>query len=150
MHVEPIVNTVLAGLNAQASLAAGDPAIEAAAGQLAAALEPALRQAALALAEQAADEVRAQLPDRTVSVVIQDGDPALRITEAPLTASAPVDPEEFDARITLRLPPSLKRLVEDAATVDGESVNGWVVDALSRRANRSPGRGRRVTEGFDL
>jgi hypothetical protein len=150
MHVDPIVNAVLAGLNAQAALAGDDPSVEAAAGQLAEALVPALRQAALALAEQAADEVRAQLPDRTVSVVIQDGDPGLRIAEAPLADVTSTDAEEFDARITLRLPPSLKRLVEDAATIEGESVNGWVVDALSRRANRSKGRGRRMTESFDL
>jgi uncharacterized protein (DUF1778 family) len=44
----------------------------------------------------------------------------------------------------------LKHLIEDAATTDGGSVNGWVVDALSRRAARPEGRGRRVTEGFDL
>ena len=45
---------------------------------------------------------------------------------------------------------ALKRLIEDSATLDGDSVNAWVVDALSRRAKRPVEPGRRVTESFDL
>jgi uncharacterized protein (DUF1778 family) len=58
--------------------------------------------------------------------------------------------EDFDARITLRLPPSLKQLIEDSAAIDGDSVNSWVVDALGKRAKRADRRGRRMTEAFDL
>ena len=35
------------------------------------------------IAEQAAAEVRAQLPEQTVDVVLSDGDPTLRVGEAP-------------------------------------------------------------------
>ena len=114
------------------------------------ALGPALRVAAFELAQQAADEVGAQLSDHTIEVVLVDGDPALRVTEArPPRDRQPS--EEFDARITLRLPPSLKQLIEDAAVTGGESVNGWVVDALASRAAKTKSRrGASYTQSFDL
>ena len=80
MQVQPVVNAVQAALAAQGPLAGGDVAVEEALDHLVRALAPALRQAALELAEQAACEVRAQLPDRTVDLVLLDGDPTLRIT----------------------------------------------------------------------
>ena len=45
--------------------------------------------------------------------------------------------EEFDARITLRLPPSLKEAVEQAAGTQGASVNAWVVDAIDKGTERA-------------
>jgi predicted HicB family RNase H-like nuclease len=149
VHVQPVLNGLRAALVTQGALAGDDPAVEAAISSLVDALGPALRLAALELAEQAAAEVDAQLTDRSVQVTVSEGDPALRVTDAVETAAEP-SREEFDARITLRLPPSLKRLIEDSATIDGDSVNAWVVDALSRRAKRSVDPGRRVTESFDL
>jgi hypothetical protein len=150
MHVEPIITELRVALVGHASLAAGDPSIESAAAHLVGALEPAFRQAVLALAEQAAAEVGAQLTDRSVDVVLVDGDPTLRLSDATAAASSTPFDEEFDARITLRLPPTLKRLIEDSASVDGDSVNAWVVDALSKRAKRPDARGKRVTDAFDL
>ena len=103
MQVQPIINAVQAALAGQGSLAGGDVAVEEALDHLVSALGPAIRQAAMDLAEQAACEVRAQLPDRTVDLVLSDGDPSLRIAEA----AAPTEPnssEELDARITLRVP----------------------------------------------
>jgi Protein of unknown function (DUF1778) len=150
MHVQPIINAVQAALIGQGSLAGGDVAVEEALDHLVSALGPAIRQAAMDLAEQAACEVRAQLPDRTVDLILSDGDPALRIAEA----AAPTEPassEELDARITLRVPPSLKGLIEDAAETAGASVNSWVLDALSRRARKpQQGQGFRLTHSFDL
>ena len=84
-----------------------------------------------------------------MSVVLSGGDVELRVDETDGSSSRSID-EELDARITLRLPPSLKQTIEKFATVDGESVNTWVVDALSKRANRDGSTGRRVTEEFDL
>jgi Protein of unknown function (DUF1778) len=150
MQVQPIINAVQAALAGQGSLAGGDVAVEEALDHLVSALGPAIRQAAMDLAEQAACEVRAQLPDRTVDLVLSDGDPSLRIAEA----AAPTEPnssEELDARITLRVAPSLKRLIEDAAETAGASVNSWVLDALSRRARKPhQGQGFRMTHSFDL
>lgn len=150
MHVQPIVNSLTATLTAQASLAGDDPGLEEAVAQVVDLLGPALRQAALELAEQAAGEVSAQLADRTIDVVLVDGDPALRVTDAPSDDDS-VGDEDFDARITLRLPPRLKQLIEDAADSSGESVNGFVVETLASRAKRaSHRRGTRVRQTFDL
>ena len=91
----------------------------------------------------------AQLPDHSVDVLIVDGDPSLRVSDARAPSERP-PAEEFDARITLRLPPTLKQWIEDAAGDDGESVNGWVVEALSKRARRSGVPGSKVTQSFDL
>jgi hypothetical protein len=150
MQVQPIINAVQAALTDQGSLAGGDVAVEEAIDHLVTALVPAIRQAAMDLAEQAACEVRAQLPDRTVDLILSDGDPALRIAEASVTADA-TSTEELDARITLRVPPSLKTLIESAAETAGASVNSWVLDALSRRARKPQhGQGFRTTHSFDL
>lgn len=149
MHVQPVLNGLRAAMANQASLAGGDPAFDSAAAALIDALGPALHMAAFELAQQAAAELSAQLSDRNVEVVVADGDPALRITDVGPTQSEAAS-EDFDARITLRLPPSLKSLIEHSATLDGDSVNSWVVDALSKRANRGAGRGRQMTDSFDL
>lgn len=149
MQTQPVLNGVRAALASQASLASGDPAVEAAAAALIDALGPALQIATLELAQQAAAEVAAQLTDHSVEVVVTDGDPALRVVDGERPA-AETSTEDFGARITLRLPPSLKTLIENSATDDGDSVNAWVVDALSKRARRGGERGRRVTESFDL
>lgn len=150
MQVKPVLNNLCASLDAHRALA-DDPAVDEAATALIDALGPALQLAAMEFAQQAAAEVGAQLGDHVIDVVIADGDPTLRVTEAARAGSEPTD-EDLDARITLRLPPTLKRLIEDSATVDGDSVNSWVVDTLSKRTSRAAGkgRGRRVTEGFDL
>jgi hypothetical protein len=150
MQVQPIINTVHAALAAQGSLAGGDVAVEEAIDHLIGALGPAIRQAAMDLAEQAACEVRAQLPDRTVDLILSDGDPSLRIAESAAAAETSTT-EELDARITLRVPPSLKSLIEDAAETAGASVNSWVLDALSRRARKPQhAQGFRTTHSFDL
>lgn len=150
MQIQPIINAVHATLTSQGSLAGGDVAVEEAIDHLVAALAPAIRQAAMDLAEQAACEVRAQLPDRTVDLVLSDGDPSLRIAESSV-APEPSAVEDLDARITLRVPPSLKVLVEDAAETAGASVNSWILDALSRRARKpQQGVGFRTTHSFDL
>jgi hypothetical protein len=154
VHVQPILNELRASLAGQAALAGSDPAVQSAIAQLVEALGPALHLAATEFAAQAAAEVDAQLPEHTVYVMIADGDPALRVSDIrsrdqgrpPLRA----DQEDLDARITLRLTPTLKQLVEDAAQHAGESVNGWVVDALGKRTKRSPKSGRTITESFDL
>lgn len=149
MHVRPVIESVRASLVGHASLAGDDPSIDAAVAQLIDSLGSALQQAALELAQQAAAEVSAQLSDQAVDVVLVDGDPSLRVREDVGGGAAPAA-EEFDARITLRLPPSLKGLIEESANAGGDSVNAWVVDALTRRAHRAAPTGKRVTESFDL
>jgi hypothetical protein len=81
--------------------------------------------------------------------VLEGGEPALRVTEVGPAAASAAD-EDFLARITLRLPPSVKALVEEAAEDAGDSVNQWVVNALSARARRTGRVGSRVSGSFDL
>ena len=150
MHVQPVLNTLRASMVATGQMAAADPAVDAAIRQLVDALGPALRVAATELAEQAAGEVRAQLPDHQVDVVLTDGDPTLRITDGPAPSAARPSAEDLDARITLRLPPSLKELVESAADAAGESINAWVVEALGKRARSVRRVGHHVDQSFDL
>jgi hypothetical protein len=150
VHVQPIINSVQAALLDQGRYADDDEAVSVAVAHLTEALGPALRIAAFELAEQAASEVRAQRPDSTVDVVLLDGDPTLRVTDATASDGDRSTDEEFDARISLRLPPTLKATIENAAGATGESVNSWVVDAVDRHARRNRGRGRKFDQSFDL
>jgi hypothetical protein len=150
VHVQPIVNTIQAALLDQGRFAGDDESITAAVSHLTEALGPALRIAAIELAEQAAGEVRAQRPDCSVDVVLLDGDPTLRVTDAPSSADDRTGDEEFDARITLRLPPTLKATIEETAGNSGESVNAWVVEALGQNARRNRRGNRRYDQSFDL
>jgi hypothetical protein len=134
-----------ASMTNQVALAGGDPAVEAAGRALREALRPAVRQLALELIEQAAAEVDAQLPYHRVEVVLRGGEPALEVRTGGEEERRPAG-EEYEARITLRLPPSLKSAIEEAARAAGESVNSYLVRDLSRSTSR-PGRVGRQMKG---
>jgi uncharacterized protein (DUF1778 family) len=146
MRLDPILAEVEAAIQAQLRLA--DPSVSEAATDFLEAFRPAMRTGLTRAAEYAAAEVGAQLGDRRVDVRLSDGEPELVVTAA-TSDLPPPNPEDSEARITLRLPGSLKTVIEDAASTSGESVNGWVVDALRSGARRS-GRGTHVTESFEL
>jgi hypothetical protein len=132
-----------AALSQQLAMA-GDPAVEAAGKALQATLAPATRQLAMELAEQAASEVAAQLPEHEVDVVLRDGEPSV-VVRAPAERTTHAADEDLQARITLRLPPSLKAMIEESAGDVGDSVNTFVLKTLSARAARAAaGGGRRV------
>lgn len=131
-----------AALDTQLMLAGGDPALESAARTLMSSLAPATRQLALELAEQAAAEVGAQLPGHQVELVLREGEPFLAVR--PREGEPRSIEEDYEARITLRLPPSLKTVVEEAAESAGDSINSYVVKTLSR-LSRAERPGRRVT-----
>lgn len=132
-----------AAVTGQAALAGGDPAVEGAARALRDALGPAARQLVLDLAEQAAAEVDAQLPHGRVEVVLRGGEPALAFRAGEEGERRPSG-EEYEARITLRLPPSLKAAVEEAARSAGESVNSFLVGDLARLTAPSGRVGKRM------
>lgn len=123
--------------------ALGDASTAQAAELLAAALEPALgRRLQEALAE-AALELSGQLEDGHVEVRVAGGDPELvYVEDAPAEPSAAAG-EALDARITLRLPETLKTRLDDAASANGVSVNTFLVQALSRLLETRPTRGTR-------
>lgn len=145
MQTEEIIGSVEAAVEAQLALGDGGEAVEAAAAAVLAALRPAFEQAALQLAEQAAAEVAAQLDGYTVSVIIEEGEPSLLVREDADRRRFTAD--DLSARITLRLPDALKDDLETAASELGDSVNAYVIKALSSRASRRTPR--RYTETFD-
>lgn len=145
MDIDTVIGQVNAMIYGQLRMAGDDPAVEAAGDAILTVVEPALRQAAMALAEQAAAEVGAQIPDRTVDVVLSDGQPNLivRDTGEPIT----VNTDELDARMTVRLPDDLKDEIETAASDLGDSVNTFVVRALSATARQGKRSSRTTFQG---
>jgi hypothetical protein len=112
--------------------AVGDESTARAADLLAIALEAALgRRLQEALAE-AALELTPQLDQGRVEVRIVGGDPELVFVEGAEPTPTEATDEAFSARITLRLPESLKSRLEATATASGVSVNSWLVQALTR------------------
>lgn len=113
--------------------AVGDESTARAAELLAVALESSLgRRLQEALAE-AALELSAQLEHGRVEVRVAGGDPELVYVDSDAAPRAvePAD-EVFSARITLRLPESLKSRLEAAAAANGVSVNAWLVQTVNR------------------
>jgi len=149
MQTSAILHNLESALESQLALAGADPNLEAAGRAILAALRPALKEAAFDLAGQAAEEVRAQVSGHRVDLTVVDGEPTIRITPEEQHMAPSVE-EDFDARITLRLPPSIKEIVEQAASESGDSVNSWVVKALSRRVSGSRPSRRRVNETFEI
>lgn len=141
MDTRTIVTGVEAALTQQLALAGGDPEVVAAGEALAAALRPALQAAVMEMAEQAALEVGAQLPDHQVEVVLREGDATLVVRSEAAEVSFVGD--DFDARMTVRLPPQLKDDLERAARSAGDSINAYVVRSLAGRGiTAGPGRKR--------
>jgi len=149
MDISTVYTELEAAVHRQLQLTADDPDITEAAAALMAVLEPALRQAGTTLAEQAALEVGAQLPDYRVSLIISDGEPQVQVH--PGEANVEITAGGNEARLTLRLPESLKLLLEDAALDTGDSVNSYVINALASKAKPSKsGRGNRIKTSIDL
>ena len=111
--------------------AVGDESTARAAELLAVALESSLGRRLQEAMAEAALELSAQLERGRVEVRVAGEDLELVYIsdEAPTPAKTP--DEEFSARITLRLPESLKSRLEAAAAAAGVSVNTWLVRTLN-------------------
>lgn len=107
-------------------------------------LEPSLRLTLMELASDIAAQVSSELDGDIVEVRLRGGRPEIVVQRgprmddpapappAPPASPAPPLPEDGDgstARVSLRLPESLKDRVDDAAARDGVSVNTWLVRA---------------------
>jgi hypothetical protein len=122
-------------------------------------MEPAVRLAVTdALAAMAA-EVTAAWDGGLVDIRLRGRDPEVVVVHA--DEPAPPPPEEpaaaeddgSTARISLRLPDSLKTRAEEAAAASGVSLNAWLVRAVAaglREPTEPPrsGRGPRRYSGF--
>lgn len=139
MDLTPYVESLRADLEAAA--AAGTDATRETARLLSAALEPAVRlslvdalsaMAAEVTATGGAGSVEIRMHGREPQVVVLSEEPA---AEPPVAPPAPPPPPEADdeggtARVSLRLPESLKAQTEERAAAEGLSLNSWIVRAV--------------------
>ena len=99
-------------------------------------LAASLRLRLFDLLTQAALEVSSRLPSGHVEVRLAGQEPELVFVEEP--GETPGSGEELSARISLRLPESLKGAVERAADREGVSTNAWLVRAIARATETRP------------
>ena len=144
METSPVVQSLLNDLLATSAL--GDEATAEVARRLGAALEGPVRLRLMEAMAQAAGELSHQLPNGQVEVRLAGDDVELIYVGDTAPATPPED-SALDARITLRLPESLKSRLERAAADEGISVNAWLVRALAGSVGRKRMIGNRVT-GF--
>jgi hypothetical protein len=144
MNLTLVIDSLRNELTAVAEL--GDERVGAVAQRLSDTLGSSLRLRLLDVLSQAALELSSKLPSGHVEVRLAGQEPELVYVESD-GDEEPGAPEELSARITLRLPDSLKASVEAAAAREGVSVNTWLVRALARAADGKPrtGSGRRLT-----
>ena len=153
MDITPYVDSLRHDLAAAAE--AGGEEARAAAERLALALDPAVRLALMDALSQAAAEITSELPAGSVDVRLRGREPqfVVDVPTAPMQPAAPQAPtpptapsapeaeaEEDDsvARITLRLPESVKYKAEELAAKSGHSLNSWIVNVV-RAATRDRG-----------
>ena len=139
---------------------AGGPDAVALAQRLTAPLASALQLVLLEALSSAADEITRDLAPGSVEVRLRGGEPSFAVTAPAVEPSgprgappmappvAPSDPREppvppwepdelptdadgATARINFRVPEALKARIEDAAALQGRSVNAWLTRAAS-------------------
>jgi hypothetical protein len=147
MDLTPYVDSLRRDLVAAA--AAGTEEARRLADLLAAALEPAVRLAVVDALSAAAAEVTDALAGTTVEIRMHGREPRIVVSTVSPEPAATAGPDEAEgtARITLRLPESVKTRVEAAAAGEGLSVNTWLARAVARALDHPPNprSGRRLT-----
>src|SRR5438477_2196405 len=102
------------------------------------ALSSSLRLKLFDLLSQAAVELSAKLPSGHVGVRLAGQEPELIFVDASPGESTGTVGEDLSARISLRLPESLKSAVEAAAAREGVSTNAWLARAIARATESRP------------
>lgn len=142
MDITPYVDSLRRDLLAAAE-SAGEQARQTAE-RLGYALDPSARLALMEAISQAAAEITAAMPSGSVDVRLDGRDldfvvqaPHATAPPPPLPPPPPAPPapgeeaiEEGLARITLRMPESVKTKAEDAAAAAGQSLNTWLVNLV--------------------
>jgi hypothetical protein len=144
MDITPYVERLRHDLTQAA--AAGDDQVRDSAERLTLALDPSMRLALMEALSQAAAEITSEMRSGSVDVrltgrelefVVEQDVPAP--PAPPMPPGTPGAEEEDDdgamARITLRLPESVKAKAEELAGRSGSSLNTWIVNVL-RAATR--------------
>jgi preprotein translocase subunit SecD len=131
----------------QVAAQAGSDEMRAAAERLTNALDSSVRLTLMDALSQAASEITNELQGTSVEVRLKGREPIFVVVGAATAPPAPADePDDagddfgFDddesvARITLRLPESLKARAEEMAAKRGQSLNTWLVNATRSAAS---------------
>jgi hypothetical protein len=137
MQMAPHVHAIQGDLAAAAAL--GDEASTEAGRRLSQALESSLHLRLLDLLTEVAADLSRQLSSGRVDVRLAGRDPELVVVEdepepaEPAAGTFGFAGDEIEtARITLRLPESLKLQAEGAAAREGVSTNTWLVRAVAQ------------------
>jgi hypothetical protein len=143
MDITPYIESLRRDLVAAAE--AAGPETRQAAERLSFALDPAARLALMEAVSQAAAEITAEMPSGSVDVRLNGRELDFVLQGAPSAPAPPAPPppptaEEAEdegnvARITLRLPESVKARAEELAARSGHSLNTWLVNVV-RAATR--------------
>jgi len=154
MDLSPYVDAVRGDLEAAA--AAGTDETRATAGLLAGALDASLRLCLLDALSAMAAEVTAS-SELEVELRVHGREPQVVVSSAPAVEAArevaePLDDDDRGtARLTVRMPESLKERAEEQASREGLSVNAWMVRAVQTALQpiaHIHGRGPRRTTGY--
>jgi predicted HicB family RNase H-like nuclease len=147
MEMAHHIHAIQEDLAAAVALAADEQVAEAGR-RLSQALGSSLQLRLLDVVSEAAASISAAVPGR-IEVRLAGREPELvYVEEESEPVAAPAGDDALTARITLRLPDSLKVQIEVAASAEGVSTNSWIVRALARGLDSRPVRsGRRLT-GF--
>lgn len=145
IHVEAIGRDLVA-----TATALGDETLVETLRRLVDASEPAIRLRLIDLLSEAAVSLNGQMVSGHVEVRLAGRDPELVYVGEPEARDEPPAPgDDLSARITLRLPETLKRGLEAAATREGVSLNSWIVRALKRAVEpQAPRRSPNRLQGF--
>jgi hypothetical protein len=159
MDLSPYIESVRTGVTNASSLA--DEQTQAVAERLGTAIESSTRLSLIQALSDAAGTISAELapssvelrmvgtdPEFVVTVHSGEAEPTLLMPEPEAGSTEAGEPsiteaeEEPVARITLRLPQSVKVKVDEMASSEGISTNAWliraVMDALSERSGSRP------------
>lgn len=154
MELSPYIESVRAGVVNASSLA--DEQTQHVAQRLGTAIESSTRLALIQALSDAAGTISAELapssvelrmvgqdPEFVVSLQTAEAEPTLLMPEPESVSEETADAEDEPvARITLRLPQSVKARVDEVASSEGISTNAWliraVMDALSERSGSRP------------
>src|SRR3954454_7174796 len=138
MDITPYVESLRRDLLAAAD--AAGPEARAATERLSYALDPAARLALMEAISQAAAEITAELPDGGVDVRLNGRELEFAVHAPPAAAPTTLPPTPADAdeaeddgsvaRITLRIPESVKAKAEELASRSGHSLNTWLVNIV--------------------
>jgi predicted HicB family RNase H-like nuclease len=135
MQLSQHIEALLADLAAAGSL--GDEAVAEAAERLSSTLRASAYLRLLDLLSDATLEINGQLRAGQIEIRLAGQEPTFVYVESADTPDSPAGDDSLTARITLRLPDSLKEAIDAAAAREGVSANAWLVRELKRAVHRA-------------